>query len=68
MTLQTITLIEVISETVSIMVGTVVFFLVQRLIPGFGFLLQRRALRFILAAVLFFLAAQILALFAAEQE
>lgn len=62
MTLQTITLIEVISETVSIMVGTVVFFLVQRLIPGFGFLLQRRALRFILAAVLFFLAAQILAL------
>jgi len=61
-TLQTITLIEVISETVSIMVGTVVFFLVQRLIPGFGFLLQRRALRFILAAVLFFLAAQILAL------
>ncbi len=62
MTLQTITLIEVISETVSIIVGTVVFFLVQRLIPGFGFLLQRRALRFILAAVLFFLAAQILAL------
>ena len=61
MTLQTITLIEVISETVSIMVGTVVFFLVQRLIPGFGFLLQRRALRFILAAVLFFVAAELLA-------
>ncbi len=62
MTLQTITLIEVISETVSIIVGTVVFFLVQRLIPGFGFLLQRRALRFILAAVLFFLAARLLTL------
>ena len=62
MTLQTFTMIQIISEVVSVIVGTATFFVVQRLMPSFGFLLQRRALRFILAAVLFFLAARLLAL------
>lgn len=59
--LQTFTLIEVTSEAISVVAGTVTFFVVQRLIPNFGFLLQRRALRFILAAALFFVAAELLA-------
>jgi len=61
LTLEMLTLIELLSEVVSVIVGTVTFFVVKRLIPGFGFLLQRRALRFILAAVLFFVAAELLA-------
>ncbi len=59
--LETGTLIELISELVSVVAGALVFFVVRRVIPGFGFLLHRRAMRMILIAALVFSLAELLA-------
>lgn len=59
--IETATLIELISEGVSVVVGAIVFFVVRRVIPVFGFLLHRRAMRMILISALFFSLAEILA-------
>jgi hypothetical protein len=59
--IETDTLFELISEVVSVVVGAIVFFVVQRVIPVFGFLLHRRAMRMILISALVFSLAEILA-------
>ncbi len=59
--LETGTLIELISELVSVVAGALVFFVVRRVIPGFGFLLHRRAMRMILISALAFSLAELLA-------
>jgi diguanylate cyclase (GGDEF)-like protein len=59
--IETATLIELISEVVSVVVGAIVFFVVRRVIPGFGFLLHQRAMRMILISALVFSLAEILA-------
>ncbi len=58
---ETGTLIELISELVSVVAGALVFFVVRRVIPGFGFLLHRRAMRMILISALVFSLAEVLA-------
>ena len=59
--IETPTLIGLISEGISVVVGALVFFVVRTVIPGFSFLLHRRAVRMILISVLVFSLAEILA-------
>jgi diguanylate cyclase (GGDEF)-like protein len=57
----TFAIIEPIIEIVSVGVGVVILFLVRRLVPRFGFLLHRRALRLIMVSALLFVLTELVA-------
>jgi diguanylate cyclase (GGDEF)-like protein len=54
-------IIEPIIEIVSVGVGVVILFLMRRLVPRFGFLLHRRALRLIMVSALLLVLTELLA-------
>lgn len=60
-TLEFVSVVELVSDMFSVLVGTIVLFLVRRVIPRFGFLLHRRALGLIVVAALSFSVAEALA-------
>ena len=59
--LEFVSVVELVSDMFSVLVGTIVLFLVRRVIPRFGFLLHRRALGLIVVAALSFSVAEALA-------
>ena len=59
--LEFVSVVELISDVFSVLLGTIVLFLVRRVIPRFGFLLHRRALGLIVVAALSFSVAEALA-------
>lgn len=59
--LEFVSVVELISDMFSVLLGTIVLFLVRRVIPRFGFLLHRRALGLIVVAALSFSVAEALA-------
>lgn len=59
--LEFVSVVELVSDVFSVLLGTIVLFLVRRVIPRFGFLLHRRALGLIVVAALSFSVAEALA-------
>jgi diguanylate cyclase (GGDEF)-like protein len=59
--LEFVSVVELVSDMFSVLLGTIVLFLVRRVIPRFGFLLHRRALGLIVVAALSFSVAEALA-------
>lgn len=59
--LEFVSVVELVSDMFSVLLGTIVLFLVRRVIPRFGSLLHRRALGLIVVAALSFSVAEALA-------
>ena len=59
--LEFVSVVDLVSDVFSVLLGTIVLFLVRRVIPRFGFLLHRRALGLIVVAALSFSVAEALA-------